>query len=233
MIVVIAGMQRSGSTFSFNVARELLQSRGSVAIVSTNSLEEAFSVGRNAEHLIIKTHAPDEKVNSLIATGEFKCVCTIRKPEDAIASWMSVFSFQLEESVAIITKWLAWHRSMHRHVLNISYEDIDRQPLLAILQIGNALVPDLSLIEVLHIWWRYRKKRIKKEMDHLAIDNGAITNIGFSFYDSRTFFHRRHISSLKSISAEQQLSAAELRFIRDQIRAYIDSQGNYKWRDSK
>jgi len=30
MIVLVAGMPRSGSTFSFNVARELLLARGSV-----------------------------------------------------------------------------------------------------------------------------------------------------------------------------------------------------------
>lgn len=227
MIIVIAGMQRSGSTFSFNVVREILESRGSVKVVSTNSLLEALDSDLNSDHLIIKTHAPDELMNILIAKKAIKCVCTYRKPEDAVVSWMKVFGFSLDESVRTIASWLEWHSLMCRNVFNLPYGDIDKWPLLAIYRIGKALVGGLSWLEVIRIWRRYRKKIVKIETEHLPESGASISNIGFSYYDTQTFFHRRHISSMESIPADQQLTYEELMQVRYGLRNYTDSLGNY------
>ncbi len=39
-------------------------------------------------------------------------------------------------------------------------------------------------------------------------------DIGFSWYDETTFFHRRHVASLDSRPAEQRLSGEQLMRIR-------------------
>ncbi|MFZ1317752.1 MAG: hypothetical protein WAQ56_00305, partial [Candidatus Nitrotoga sp.] len=66
MIAIIAGMQRSGSTFSFNVVRKLLEARGGVTVFSTDAFDEALDASMDSSNLIIKTHAPDHLTNLLL-----------------------------------------------------------------------------------------------------------------------------------------------------------------------
>ena len=127
MIVAIAGMYRSGSTFSFNIAREILGNTGDVIAVSDNSLPPGFA--GNAGHLVMKTHAPDSQLTALIAGQAISCICTYRKPEDAVASWVRTFGGTPEAGVAIVESWLAWHVQVSDRVLNISYEQIESDPL--------------------------------------------------------------------------------------------------------
>ena len=229
MIVVIAGMPRSGSTFSFNVARELLNARGEVATFATNSLLEVISNPRAESHLIIKTHAPDHLTNSLLKKDEFPCICTVRKPEDAIASWMQVFRFSFEESVDTYRHWLAWHSSMSQHMLNLRYEELDKFPLLTIWKISRYLLTYSDFREVSRIWWKYRKRIVYEKTKHLKVDSDGTTNLGFSYYDNLTFFHRRHISSIESLAGTDVLSEDQIRLIRDGLNDYVDKNGNYHW----
>lgn len=229
MIAIIAGMQRSGSTFSFNVVRELLETRGGVTVFSTDAFEEALNASVNSKNLIIKTHAPDHLTNLLLKKNTLPCICTIRKPEDAIASWMRTFEFSLEESVAAYKGWLAWHRQMSKHVLNIDYGEIERMPLLVVLKIGRYLVRDIKINEVIRIWWRFRKSAVYKSTQRLQKDAHEIADIGFSYYDKTTFFHRRHVSSLEMTSAHEVLTQQQIAFVRHELREYVDAAGNYHW----
>lgn len=229
MIAVIAGMQRSGSTFSFNVARELLAARGGVSAFSTNSIEEALCAPGSGSNLIIKTHAPDRLTNLLLEKNALPCICTIRKPEDAVASWARTFGFSLEESVETYKEWLAWHRRMSGHVLNIGYDEIERMPLLAILKVGRYLIRDMEHHEAIRIWWRYRKSAVYKKTRALQRDAHAVADIGFSYYDKETFFHRRHVSSLEKIPVSETLTREQIAFVRRELREHVDAAGNYCW----
>jgi hypothetical protein len=229
MIAIIAGMQRSGSTFSFNVARELLEARGGVTVFSTDAFEEALNASKNSSNLIIKTHAPDHFTNLLLKKKAIPCICTIRKPEDAIASWMRTFEFSLEESVAAYKRWLAWHSQMSKHVLNIDYHEIERTPLLVVLKIGRYLIRDIKINEAIHIWWQFRKSAVYKRTQGLQRDTQEIADIGFSYYDKTTFFHRRHVSSLKATSANEVLTQLQIALVRRELREYVDAAGNYLW----
>jgi len=103
MIVCILGMPRSGSTFSFNIARELLTARGTVHQASCSDLHPVLAAAPRVDHFLMKGHWPgDATINSIIS-GEARAVCTVRKPEDAIASWMTAFGFPLEQ--AIVNGW--------------------------------------------------------------------------------------------------------------------------------
>lgn len=228
MIVIVAGMQRSGSTFSFNVVRELLSARGGVSVFSTNSLEEALQSERRI-NLILKTHAPDRLTNLLLERNAFPCICTIRKPEDAIASWVKVFGFSLEESLIQYKTWLAWHRNISKHVLNISYDEIEKRPLLTIIRIGHYLTDNMRFHEAVKIWWRFRKSTVFKRTNKLYRENDDVIDIGFSYYDKNTFFHRRHVSSLGATLAYQFFTQNQIAFIRQELNEYVDTEGNYFW----
>lgn len=227
MLVVVAGMQRSGSTFSYNVARELLESRGGVSSFATNTLIDALLNQGDSQHTIIKSHSPDDLINSLLRNNAVPCICTVRKPEDAIASWMRAFKFSLEESVSIYRQWLIWHQKMHQHMLNIRYEEIDVYPYLTVRKISKYLLRRWGVFETTKIWWRNRKKRIYIETKEMKSDNKV--NIGFSYYDKSTFYHRRHVSSLNSKKANELLSVEEIKYLRDELTGILDANGFYRW----
>ena len=71
---------------------------------------------------------------------------------------------------------------------------------------------------------KYDKTVLKSRLDELRDDTNT-TNIGFSYYDKETFFHRRHISSLQSISASAALGDAEIKKIRRELAAFVDEHG--------
>jgi hypothetical protein len=73
MIVLVAGMPRSGSTFSFNVVREILQARGSVYYEAAGDLGGTVRRSGGARHVLLKCHEVDDSSRELVkAGGRFK-----------------------------------------------------------------------------------------------------------------------------------------------------------------
>lgn len=224
--MIVAGMYRSGSTFSFNIVREMLETRGGAMSLSSNSLDATALSNVEIAHVVLKSHIPDPQCVELIRAGAALCICTYRKPEDAITSWVNAFGFDLYSSVEIIRQWLTWHRSIVNHAMNISYDNLDRAPLSVIMQIQRKLFQVRNIREALALRWKYDKKRVKNAYENLA-ESEATTNIGFSYFDSRTFFHRRHVTSLGDGVTAQMLSESSISRIRDELREFVDVAGDY------
>jgi len=229
MIVIIAGMQRSGSTFIFNVARKLLEASGGVTVITTNNMEEALSKKDRNRNLLIKTHSPDFLMDNLLKNNAIICICSIRKPEDAIASWMRTFGFSFESSVLTIKKWLIWHATMSKYALNINFKEIERTPILTVFRISQYLVHKIEIFKALSIFWQFKKSSVYKKTRKMKKDDSGIVDIGFSYYNELTFFHRRHIFSLKNKSAKDTLSDDQIENIRKELEDFIDTSGNYHW----
>jgi hypothetical protein len=218
-------MIRSGSTFSFNIARELLLRSGSAVTAFANSFGGVPL--ESSTHLILKSHAPDKSVTDEVKDGTLACICTVRKPEDAIASFMRAFGFSLEESISAVNAWLSWYSSVFKHVLTIEYEAIDEFPRNVISRIDEFLTGDTCDERSSALAEKYSKSDLKAKLDHLEQNSNTI-DLGFTYYDSETFFHRRHISSITSHSASSSLSASEISRIRTELSAFIDAGGNFK-----
>ena len=137
MIVVAGGMIRSGSTFAFNIVRELLLQSDNVRTYSTNGLESAQP--DLPGHIVIKTHSPNEALLSAIRERHFPCVCTVRRAEDAIASWWRAFDFPIEHGVAMIKQWRQWDEEVSNQVLTVEYEVVENDPKTAIRTIASYL----------------------------------------------------------------------------------------------
>jgi hypothetical protein len=60
VIILIAGMPRSGSTFSFNVVREVLSARGSIYQEACEDVVGVVGRSGGADHVLVKTHNLDE-----------------------------------------------------------------------------------------------------------------------------------------------------------------------------
>ena len=192
-----------------------------------STVAEPLGAGTLLPHLIIKSHGPDSVLTALINKGATPCICTYRKPEDAIVSWMNTFGVALDDATRdLFRAWMIWHRALVFPVLNIDYEHIERRPLQAIHQIQKYLLGKIDAKEALRLRAKYDKARLKKQYEQLP-ESSNTQNIGFSYYDKETFFHRRHISSLDEIAAVNALAPGQVAHIRQEFGDLVDKNGNY------
>ena len=84
-------MPRSGSTFSFNVAREILSARGSVYQEPREDVVEAVSRSGGTDHMLVKGHNLDAVSLALARAGGMRIIMTVHRVEDAMASWLEMF----------------------------------------------------------------------------------------------------------------------------------------------
>jgi len=217
MIVVVGGMIRSGSTFSFNIVRETLALRGSVEFASANSIDNSILTRAGNQHFVLKTHAPDEDILKQIKSGELACICTFRRPEEAIASWMRTFGFSLEHGIDSMTTWFSWYVTVAGQVLTIDHQLIERQPRLAIKKIIEYIDTEAESEYIDTLEEKYNKSSLKAKYDALANNEDSV-DIGFSYYDKETFFHRRHISSN---APDPELSPFQIDQVRRELREYL------------
>ncbi len=226
MIVFIAGMRRSGSTFSFNVVRELLSRRGTTYQEASASLLSTIERSGDADHVLCKGHGADETTFRLIALGAVKIVCTVRRPEDAVASAMECFRHDLDRAVADVREWLVMFERIRDRSLIVCYEEIDTRPWDAALRIARYICPDWTTEEIDRIVKMYSKEHVIKISNKLRIDDIGVIHLPYSFYDGDTFFHRRHVSSLTSWPAAKRIGQDAVSYIRHELASYIDERGN-------
>lgn len=193
MIVFIGGMPRSGSTYSFNIVRELLTARGQTYCEATDSPRPAIIRGGQADHVILKGHHLDEPGQQMIRDGELKTICTIRDPFDAVASLMEVFGFTLEVATDGVSRWIAWYDGLQRRVLTLGYEDIAGDPCGLIQRIVDFLGLESALGEETRLSLAYDKAVVKARTDSLDRHGPTIMDAGFSYYGVEDLFHRRHV----------------------------------------
>jgi hypothetical protein len=87
------------------------------------------------------------------------------------------------------------------------------------------LFPGATIIEAWRSSGRCSKAEVKKRVDALPREGPNVKDIGLSWYDTNTFFHRRHVSSLKSRSAEERLSSNQVVRIRAALAEDIAAAG--------
>lgn len=87
------------------------------------------------------------------------------------------------------------------------------------------LVPNVRLTEIWRSARRHAKSEVKKRTETLSRDRPDVRDIGFSWYDTHTFFHRRHVSSLKSRSALERLPFEQVERIRVSLAEEIAAAG--------
>lgn len=146
---------------------------------------------------------------------------------EAIASARLAFGFSLDDSLELMRHWLAWHRSVAPHCLNVDYVDIDRRPLSVILRLQRWLVGAPRPMLAWRLRRTYDKRRVKDRYDALPMTD-AVVDGGFTYYDRITFFHRRHVTSIQGIDAASLLSREELHTIGAALADFIDADGAYR-----
>lgn len=226
MIVFVAGMPRSGSTFTFNIVRGLLEPRGRLHQTPVESVLAAVSGAGSAEHVIFKGHAADEVTVKLAKLGAIKVICSVRKPEDAIASWMETFGFSVEESIAAMDRWILMYQELNDYALSLRFETIDATPFGAARAIAQHVCPDSTAEEAEAICRAFTKECVQQLSLRVTDRKGEIEDLGFSYYDKGTYFHRRHVTSLNERKAGTRIGSGDIALIRSSFRSYCDEEGN-------
>lgn len=226
MIVFIAGMPRSGSTFSFNIARRLLEERGTLHQEPTGDLLGALERVGGAAHLLLKGHSADKFTLQLAQLGAMKTVCTVRKPADAIASWMTTFGFTLEQSLGHMQDWLRMFSAVRFYALIVPFEEIERDPKSAAWKIARHLCDDADQLAVERIATEFTKEKVRDLSEAVRARKGDIEDLGFSFYDKTTFFHRGHVSSLDTLEASERIGREQVAAINQALAEWCDGDGN-------
>lgn len=207
MIVLVAGMQRSGSTWSFNVVRELLLRHGTVYHEFGDDLLATLGRAGDADHVILKTHAADPFAIRLVRLGAARMICTVRDIADAMASWIETFDRSDDSTIQAFRGWLAMYRQVRPHALTLHYEQIDRNPNWTAWRLARHLTHERNPLPAVAIARRYAKARMKDVADAMQRDQAGVIDAGFTWYDTTTALHRRHVSSLVSRPAHERLPA--------------------------
>ncbi len=225
MIVLMGGMPRSGSTFAFNIARELMRARAPTHQEATDDVMGALERSGSATHLLIKAHTAGPPLIGLALHGAVRTVITVRRVEDAAASWMETFGWSDVETVNHLREWIALYARLRDVALIVPYAQVERRPGWAAWRIARHLFPDAGMREVAGIVRRYSKARVKAHVDSLTPNGEGVRNIGFSYYDEETFFHRRHVSSLKPRPAGQRVDPERLAYVLTSLAPDLEAAG--------
>ncbi len=104
--VLCAGLFSSGSTWVFNVARQLLRlDTGSSRIVSiyADAISDAQEADiAEADVLVIKSHQPSATLRALSRLAGMRMLVTVRDPRDAVVSLMTRFEMPLGAALPTI-----------------------------------------------------------------------------------------------------------------------------------
>lgn len=224
MLVLITGMMRSGSTFTFNVAKHLLARNGATMFCEPADEIEDFlrSKGNIYDHLIFKQHLGSDFSRLLIKHQCARTICSYRDPLEAMASWMQVFGFSFEQSLHDFKRSIEFINSQRRHALMLSYSEIEETPEVVIGKIARHLTASIEQAECAAIAASLDKDMIKQQYDQLENQAAGVRDIGFSYYDEDTFFHRQHIRGHEAIDAERFFTKQQRELIRAELAFSIE-----------
>ena len=157
-------------------------------------------------HTIYKAHNADDELLGLIREGSAKSICTIRKPENAVLSWLNTYGGEPAQVIdTIIVPWMHLYERIAQHSLVISMEEIEGRRLFSTWKIGRFVCSDYSVLEWGMDWRKLSKRRISNLLKDVEEKKRKIVDGGWTYYDEETFFHQRHISDRSKFDTSQEL----------------------------
>ena len=178
-----------------------------------------------AAPLLLRAQAADPATMALARHGALRTVITVRSIEDSVASWIDTFGWSDAEAVDHLQAWIQLYIGLRGVALIVPYAQVDRRPGWAAWRIARFLYPGVKPFEVLRIARKFSRARVKAHADALVVDGKGVTDLGFSYFDEKTFFHRRHVSGLRSRPARERVPQARLDHVTGALEADIAAAG--------
>ncbi len=206
MVCICNGVIRSGSTWSYNVCRGLMQELGrqmrrpsGSSYLELPQLEQflIYQLPTIPGPTTIKAHEIGPAAATAIRTGVAKCVCTFRDPRDCVASDLIFFNQGLKASVdrAAYTFNFLQQFEGSDHLLLVRYERIMDNGRLEIARIAEHLGIDLDPSVIRRIHEQNSFEATQKVVDNLKQrTDGQVVHLAGHRVDPVTHVHENHLN---------------------------------------
>ena len=225
MIVYCLGMQSSGSTWLYNVVRELLAASGTPHVALRAELYEHFLDDRCIEspNALLRGHIVDSALLRMLALAGVRTVLSFREPRDAVASFVQRFGdygATFISSCNDIARNLASLLTASQTMAHLSffYEDRFTENPDSVRRLAAFFGLPVAENTQRAIFDKYRAATVKtflRNIDALPEDRLYVDGARNAM-DRETSFHRTHISDMRIgkwrdvLTGEQQAAVEEL-----------------------
>jgi Sulfotransferase domain len=222
MIVLVAGTSRTGSMWTFNVTKAILEANGISVLPKQQPTEESHllkqalaSEDNGKDVYCIKTHYLLE--SPLATKHAVKIICNIRDVRDACLSFMRFTHADFNQGTVVMNHMMKetdhWLNSFKDNLISIRYEDLTQSPHSVCRNISQFLEVELSEKDLQDIVKRFDKATVQAKLNSMSdvkldsegriIDSKlqsefeTVQNLDgtFRIYDKTTAFQSNHITS--------------------------------------
>jgi ADP-heptose:LPS heptosyltransferase/GR25 family glycosyltransferase involved in LPS biosynthesis/glycosyltransferase involved in cell wall biosynthesis len=196
-LVFCCGLQSSGSTWLYNVVREIcLQSGQKFASMYSDTANLPYDRLLDG-FLIVKSHNPDASIINLMREYDISGVVTVRDPRDSVVSVMQRFGYSFEDAATFVEASSIFLSSLSAEIsLQVfKYENGFVESTETICAITALLGLQLSAEEIASIMATLGPDGVKAKIGEL-LDAGAIQE-GQLVWDLDTAWHANHVGDRK------------------------------------
>jgi hypothetical protein len=190
-LILITGLHRSGTTWLFNITRQLLVAarHDFESIYSDELTPEIIKSINNNKSIIIKTHFPHKNLTEK-ADLIFACY---RKPVDAINSYQKSFNVPLHEAKNTVSKSCRHLMNLEKKVVYFKYEDLFFNKVKTVKKISGLMCLSISDKGVFQsIFNQHTKEKIIQEISQLTENKIINSNDRIGSYDPIKHWHFNH-----------------------------------------
>lgn len=226
MIVYCLGMQSSGSTWLYNVVRDLMNAAGLKHTAMRAEMYQNFMEQRAARHRngVLRGHNVQSALIRILNLNDVKTIMSFRDPRDAVTSFLQRFGNYGAEFLPVcndIARNLASLVTASQQLDHLSffYEDKFTESPQTVRKVAEFIGLPASDELVETIFDKYRAAKVKDlmaKLDELPESQRFVDPNNNNVADRATSFHRTHISDMRVgkwqevLTAEQQEVVGEL-----------------------
>jgi Sulfotransferase domain len=231
------GVLRSGSTWAYNVCRELgglLAKRNGqrfgAGFMEYEELEKFLNTeGPNLPGVtVVKTHTIKPTALDWIATGRARAVCTYRDPRDCVVSMMTFFGHDIATTSRQIADSFNWLRLYQKagNTLFVRYEQMMADPIGQIERIGRHLSIDVDQATIRRIDQSTNIASSRKICDDLKLrSEEKVLRSGAHRIDPVTNLHDNHIFNAKIGRWKEELTDAQAKSLTEFFHPWLVTLG--------
>lgn len=223
MLIICAGMPRSGSTVQYQIVCEIVESLGLgmtmgwVEVPNQELLDSLENVAfRKDKFLVIKSHNYSNQVKTLVEVGKVKVVYVYRDLRDVAVSLANKFSKSTENAISRLSiqlnNYYLW--TGIDKIMVSRYESMTNNLYDEVLKIANylevAVSNDLARSISSKLDINEQKQRIKKLEQN---SSSVIKSSGNDVYDPVSQLHNNHINSGKWGQWKESLLKEQIEYI--------------------
>ncbi len=224
MLVLCNGMPRSASTWSYNVVMALLRTTGEEIHGGYDENLHRFlrTLPPSCLHACVKLHSLDGAGIGLAQLHAAKVVYTWRNLADAIASYMTMFGFDFEQTLSLMSSSLDLYQRHRRNgALILGYEAVVQRAAESVAAVAAYLGVPASAAQIAAIAEAnsFDKTREKvKEIGSLDYGERLVRHEGTA-YDPDTLLNFEHIRDGGTGYGASRLNQTQLRRVEELQRA--------------